>query len=104
MDTLTSDKTRLSHLEKDDKENMREYAKKQRDFSTQVHPSLLYQKMVTLFANTFKAIYCDHMMSNLTHQFTNVVTMAKCIEQGIRMIKFLCPLRKKRLSKEEKGC
>jgi len=42
------------------------------------------------------------MMSNLTHQFTNVVTMAKCIEQGIRMIKFLCPLRKKGFRRKKK--
>jgi len=37
--------------------------------------------MVTLFVNTFKAIYYKHVMGSSTQQFTDVIVIAERIEQ-----------------------
>lgn len=63
MDT-TPDRTNLSHLEKGNKECMREYAQRLKDLVVKVHPPLLDKEMITLFANTFKASYYKDVIDN----------------------------------------
>jgi hypothetical protein len=46
---------------------MWEYVKQWRDLVAQVYPSLLDKKIITLFANTLKSRYCEHMMYSLTN-------------------------------------
>jgi hypothetical protein len=48
-----------------------------------MHPPLLDKEMVTLFANTLKALYNKHVMGSSAQQFTNVVAVAECTEQGV---------------------
>ena len=40
--------------------------------------------MVTLFANTFRAPYYEHLMGSSAQHFYDVVRIAERIEQGIR--------------------
>ena len=40
--------------------------------------------MVTLFANTLRAPYYEHVMGSSAQQFTDAVAVAERIEQGIR--------------------
>jgi hypothetical protein len=40
--------------------------------------------MVTLFANTLKTPYYEHVMGNSAQQFTDVVAVAERIEQGVK--------------------
>ena len=46
-----------------------------------MHPLLLDKKMVTLFANTLKDPYYEHVMGSLAQQFTDAVAVAERIEQ-----------------------
>jgi hypothetical protein len=78
---IAPDRTSLSNLEKRDKESMREYAQRWRDLAAQVHPRLLDKEMVTLFANTLKDPYYEHVMGSSAQQFTDVVAVAERIEQ-----------------------
>jgi hypothetical protein len=51
--------------------------------------------MVTLFANTFKAPYYEHLMGNSSQHFYDTVRVAKRIEQGIKVARISEPLGKK---------
>ena len=69
----------MSNLEKMNKESIREYAQRWRDLAAQVHPPFLDKEMVTLFANTLKAPYYEHVMGSSIQQFTDVVAVAEQI-------------------------
>ena len=49
-----------------------------------VHPPLIETEMVTLFANTFKAPYYEHLMGSSSQHFYDVVCIAERIEQEIK--------------------
>jgi hypothetical protein len=92
---ITPDRTNLSNLEKRDKESIREYAQRWRDLAAQVHPPFLDKEMVTLFANTLKDPYYEHVMSSSAQQFTNAVAVAELIEQGVKSGRISAPVEKR---------
>jgi hypothetical protein len=51
--------------------------------------------MVTLFANTFRAPYYEHLMGSSAQHFYDAVRIAKRIEQGIRSGRVVEPIEKK---------
>jgi hypothetical protein len=51
--------------------------------------------MVTLFANTFKAPYYEHLMGSSSQHFYDAVRIAERIEQGIKAGRIAEPLEKK---------
>ena len=93
---ITHDRTNLSNLEKRDKESIRECAQRWRDLAAHVHPPLLDKEMVTLFANTLKDLYYEHVMGSSAQQFTDVVVVAERIEQGVKSGIILVPTVEKR--------
>ena len=92
---IAPDRTSLSSLEKAEKESIREYAQRWRDLAAQVHPPLLDREMVTLFANTLKAPFYEHVMGSSAQQFTDAVAVAERIEQGIKNGRISAPVEKK---------
>jgi hypothetical protein len=66
-----------------------------RDLAAQVHPPLLDKEIVTLFVNTLKASYYEHVMGRSTQQFTDVVVAAERIEQGVKSGRIFQPRRKR---------
>jgi hypothetical protein len=92
---ITPNRTSLSNLEKKDKESIREYAQRLRDLASQVHPPLLDKEMVTLFANTLKDPYYEHVMGSSAQQFTDAVVVAERIEQGVNSGRISAPVEKK---------
>ncbi|XP_011046380.1 PREDICTED: uncharacterized protein LOC105141014 [Populus euphratica] len=92
---ISPDRTSLSNLEKGDKESIREYAQRWRDLAAQVHPPLLDKEMVTLFANTLKAPYYEHVMGSSAKQFTDAVVVAERIEQGVKSGRISTPRDKR---------
>ena len=85
----------LFNLEKRDKENIRKYAQRWRDLAAQMHPPLLDKRMVTLFANTLKTPYYEHVMGSSTQQFTDTIAIAERIEQGVRSGRIFVPIEKR---------
>jgi len=92
---IAPNRTSLSNLEKRDKESIREYAQRWRDLVAQVHPSLLDKEMVTLFANTLKDPYYEHVMGRSAQQFTDVVAVAEQIEQRVKSGRISAPVENK---------
>jgi len=92
---ITSDRTSLSNPEKRDKESIRKYAQRWRDLAAQVHPPLLDKEVVTLFANTLKDPYYEHVMGGSAQQFTDVVEVAERIEQWVKSGRISAPVEKK---------
>ena len=58
--------------------------------------------MVTLFANTLRAPYYEHVMGSSAQQFTDVVAVAERIERGIRSGRILVPMEKNNFEGERK--
>jgi hypothetical protein len=92
---ITLDRTSLSNPEKRDKESIREYAQRWRDLAALVHPPLLDKEMVTLFVNTLKDPYYEHVMGSSAQQFTNVMAVAERIEQGVKSGRISASVKKK---------
>jgi len=44
--------------------------------------------MISLFSNTFKALYFEYLVRSSTQHFTNLVVIAERIEQAIGLGKF----------------
>jgi hypothetical protein len=98
---IALDRTSLSNLGKKDKESIREYAQRWRESAAQVHPPLLDKEMVTLFADTLKAPYYEHVMGSSAQQFTDVVVVCERIEQGVKSGRIPAPIEKKGFERKE---
>ena len=60
-----------------------------------VQPPLIETEMVTLFVNTFKAPYYEHLIGSSSQHFYDAVCIAERIEQGIKVGRIAKPLEKK---------
>jgi len=98
---IAPDRTSLSNLEKKDKESIREYAQRWRESAAQVHPPLLDKEMVTLFADTLKAPYYEHVMGSSAQQFTDAVVVCERIEQGVKSGRISAPIEKRGFEMKE---
>jgi len=54
--------------------------------------------MATLFVNTFKTPYYEHLMGSSSQHFYDVVRIAERTEQGIKVGRITKPLEKKGFS------
>jgi len=63
---------------------------------------LLEKKMVTLFADTFKSSYYEHLMGSSAQYFYYAIVNTERIEQGIRVERILKPTKKKGFTKRRK--
>jgi hypothetical protein len=45
---------------------------------------MLEKEMVTLFANTFKSLYNEHLMGSSAQYFYDIVVIVEIIKQGIK--------------------
>jgi hypothetical protein len=92
---IAPDQITLMSMEKRSQESVRVYAQRWRDEATHVQPPLIKTEMVTLFANTFKALYYEHLMGSSSQHFYDAVRITKRIEQGIKVGRIPKPLEKK---------
>jgi hypothetical protein len=81
---IAPDRTSLMSMEEKSQESVRAYAQRWRDEAMHVQPPLIETEMVTLFANTFKALYYEHLMGSSAQHFYDVVRIVERIEQGIK--------------------
>jgi hypothetical protein len=58
--------------------------------------------MVTLFANTLKDPYYEHVMGSSAQQFTDVVAVAERIEQGVKSGRIYTPVEKRGFESKRK--
>jgi len=92
---IAPNRTNLSNIEKKDKESIREYTQRWRELAAQVHPPLLDKEMVTLFADTLKTAYYEHVMDSSAQQFADVVVVCEHIEQGVKSGRIFSPTEKR---------
>jgi len=92
---IAPDRTSLITMEKGTQESVRAYAQRWRDQAINVQPPLIETEMVTLFANTFRAPYYEHLMGSSAQHFYDAVRIAERIEQGIRSGRIAEPIEKR---------
>jgi len=98
---IALDRTSLSNLGKKDKESIREYAQRWRESAAQVHPPPLDKEMVTLFSDTLKVPYYEHVMGSSTQQFPDVMVVCERIKQGVKSGRISAPTEKRGIEKKE---
>jgi hypothetical protein len=57
--------------------------------------------MVSLFANTLKAPYYEHVMGSSAQQFIDDVVVCECIEQGVKSGRIYAPTLKRGFKRKE---
>ncbi|XP_073264521.1 uncharacterized protein [Populus alba] len=92
----------LQAMEKDNKESIREYARRWSELAAQVNPPILEKEMITLFSDTFKAPYFEYLVRSSAQHFTDLVVIAERIEQAIGLGKIANPTEKNGFT--EGGC
>jgi hypothetical protein len=88
------DQLSLQAMEKDNKESIREYARRWSEVAAQVNPSMLVKEMISLFSNSFKAPYFEYLVRSSAQHFTDLVVIAERIEQAIGLGKIANPTEK----------
>jgi hypothetical protein len=74
---IALDRTSLMIIEKNNKETVREYARRWKNKALHVQLPLLEKEMVTLIANTFKSPYYEYLMGSFTQHFCDVVVIVE---------------------------
>ena len=92
---IAPDRTSLMTMEKGAQESVRTYAQRWWNQVVNVQPPLIETEMVTLFANTFRAPYYEHLMGSSAQHFYDAVRIAERIEQGIRSGRIMEPVEKR---------
>jgi len=90
------DRLSLQALEKNNKESIREYARRWSEVVAQVNPPMLEKEMISLSSNTFKAPYFEYLVRSSAQHFTDLVVIAERIEQAIGLGKIVDPTEKER--------
>jgi hypothetical protein len=105
---VSPDRLSLQTIKKDNKESIREYARKWSEVATQVNPPMLEKEMISLFSNTFKALYFEYLVRSSAQHFTDLVVIAERIEQAIGLGKIVDPTEKNGFTEKGKdnegGC
>jgi len=99
---IAPDRTSLITMEKGTQEFVRAYAQRWRDQAINVQPPLIETEMVTLFANTFRASYYEHLMGSSTQHFYDVMRISERIEHGIRSGRSAEPIEKRSFVRKRK--
>ncbi|XP_011016157.1 PREDICTED: uncharacterized protein LOC105119688 [Populus euphratica] len=80
---MSPDWLSLQAMEKDNKESIREYARRWREVVVQVNPLMLEKEMISLFSNNFKALYFEYLVRSSAQHFTDLVVIAERIKQAM---------------------
>jgi hypothetical protein len=97
------DRLSLQAIEKDNKESIREYARRWSEEAAQVNPPMLEKEMINLFSNTFKAPYFEYLVKSSAQHFTDLVVIVERIEQVIRLGKIANPTEKNGFTEKGKN-
>jgi len=102
------DRLSLQAMEKNNKESIREYARRWSEVAAQVNPPVLEKEMISLFSNTFKAPYFEYLVRSSAQHFTDLVVIAERVEQAIGLGKIANSIEKNGFTEKGKdtegGC
>jgi hypothetical protein len=76
---IAPDRTSIMSMEKRSQVSVRAYVQRWRDETMHVQPPLIETEMVTLFTNTFKAPYYEHLMGSSSQHLYDDVRIAERI-------------------------
>src|SRR3954465_1264431 len=65
-------------------ESFKEYAKKWRDLSRRVKPSLVDRELVDMFMSTLTGPFYSHLLGSSSSGFTELILTGERVENGIR--------------------
>ncbi|RDX70267.1 hypothetical protein CR513_50512, partial [Mucuna pruriens] len=69
---------------KKENETFKGYAQHWRKIVAKVQPPLSEKELVTMFVDTLQSPFYDRMIGNVLSNFSNLVTIEKKVEMGVR--------------------
>ncbi|XP_038996868.1 uncharacterized protein LOC120121584, partial [Hibiscus syriacus] len=81
---MMPDRVTLQNMEMKHNETFRQYAQRWRDIAAQVHPPLIEREFITMFIDTLKSPYIDHMLGVATKSFSDIVMCGEMIERALK--------------------
>ncbi|XP_050919740.1 uncharacterized protein LOC127137311 [Lathyrus oleraceus] len=62
----------------------KEYAERWREMASRVRPALTDVELVDIFMSTFQGLYYEKIVGSSSSNFSDIVTIGKCIENGLK--------------------
>ncbi|KAE8716368.1 PCF11P-similar protein 4 [Hibiscus syriacus] len=81
---MMPDRVTLQNMEMKHNETFRQYAQRWRDIAAQVHPPLIEREFITMFIDTLKSPYIDHMLGVATKSFSDIVMCGEMIKRALK--------------------
>jgi len=86
---LAPDRITLENTKKRVDEIVKEYAQRWQWIVVQVNPLLSENKIISIFINTFKALYFECIICNTLKQFLDIVVVFEIVEWALRERKMI---------------
>ena len=81
---IAPDRLQLQNMAKKDSESFKEYAQRWRELVSQVEPPLHDKEMVAMFVNMLQPPFCEHMVGNVSSNFSDIIIIGERIEIGLK--------------------
>lgn len=81
---VAPDRLQLHHMAKKEEESFKEYAQQWREMAAQVEPPLHDKEMVAMLVSTLQPPFYEHMIGNVSSNFTNIIIIGERIEIGLK--------------------
>jgi len=76
-------------MAKKDVKSFKDYAQRWRELVAQVEPPLHDKEMVAIFMNTLQPHFYEHLVGNVSSNFTDIIIIRERIEIRLKMEKLL---------------
>src|SRR3954471_15203420 len=81
---MAPSRAQLQNMSRKPEESFKEYAQRWRELDAQVQPPLLDHELIDLFMGTLKGPYLQHMVSNTSPSFSDVVIIGEQVENCVK--------------------
>src|SRR3954464_1036769 len=81
---MAPSRAQLQNMSQKSEESFKEYAQRWRELAARVQPPLLDRELIDLFMGTLKGPYLQHMVSNTSLSFSDVVIIGERVENCVK--------------------
>ncbi|XP_058757473.1 uncharacterized protein LOC131630741 [Vicia villosa] len=81
---IAPSRAQLQNMAQKSEESFKEYAQRWRELAARVQPPLLDRELIDLFMGTLKGSYLQHMVSNTSPSFSDVVIIGERVENCVK--------------------
>jgi len=81
---MAPDRMQFQNMAKKGVETFKEYAQRWRELADQVEPAFHEKEVITMFIEMLQSPFYEHVLSSVSSNFSNIVTIGERVEYGLR--------------------